>query len=588
MFGLFALLTVKLMAAGIVSFAIIETYMIAKGNVGQAIGNLIANGIYFFLVYGITYCVLPAISLSSIIGYNLLNLSIMLLIQGGILSIGNYDNSEVNSIVMIGGISTFGLAIVVGTIFGIVSLGDAKAVANNAPVYTHETIKDAPMPEISQGKSEMPVVNTTDTAKTQMKNSLGDIANSNVYSLDHIRAQIYQGKLNYVAPLDFDDFFKYVTYKKIPGYFIVDATNKNASPKFVKKDMYYTPAAYFGKDAGRNIYAYTANSGYIMMSNDPQLEIDDKGEPYYVSTLTKRYGVTSRTDYKDKAVATINAKTGKVNFYTNLNKKPSWLDIAVDPTTAADQVSSWGRERNGWANANMPWGSQSGVMVADENVGTEGDNNELIPMKYHNNIFYLETMTSAKSNQTSVLGYMYTDASTGKSYYYKENSTAMTPTRANKLAEDLMKQTGWNATMPLLYKIDGKPTWVVSMLDSSDAFRNYVYLLASGNGTQSTVAKGDDADSTLENYRNLFTTATATSSDKAKTTNVTGTVSRTVLSGNTLSFLMKDSNIIYSVSVKDYPLAQFIQSGDTVSFRAKVYGNVGTVSTSINNQQLKN
>lgn len=28
------------------------------------------------------------------------------------------------------------------------------------------------------------------------------------------------------------------TYKKIPGYFIVDATNKNASTKFVKKDMY--------------------------------------------------------------------------------------------------------------------------------------------------------------------------------------------------------------------------------------------------------------------------------------------------------------------------------------------------------------
>lgn len=586
MFGLFALLTFKITFLGILSFIGIEAYIIiVQRNIMQALINLLINIVYFLIVYSIIYLTLPAFSLANTIGFNILNLGMLLLIESAFLYLSNNDFVKIPYFSMY---VAFGLAILVGIVFAFVGIRDAKAVANNVPISTQSTIKNAPMPEIKSNKSEMPVVNTTDTATVQMKNSLGDIANSNVYSLDHIRAQIYHGKLNYVAPLDFDNFFKYTTYKKIPGYFIVDATNKNASPKFVKKNMYYTPSSYFNKDASRNIYAYTANSGYIMMNNSPQLEIDDKGEPYYVSTLTKRYGITSRTDYKDKAVATINARTGKINFYTNLKNKPSWLDIAVDPTTAAAQVSSWGRERNGWFNANVAWGSQTGVMVADEGVGTEGNNDELIPMQYHNKIFYLETMTSAKSSQTSVLGYVYTDASTGKSYYYKENSTAMTPNRAARLSTDLMKQTGWNATMPLLYKIDGKPTWVVSMLDSSAAFRNYVYVLASGNGTQNTIAKGSDANSTLKNYRSLFTTKTASSSNKSTLKNVTGTVERTSLSQNFVSFLLKGDRIIYKVNIDEYPLGQFIQPGDQVSFKVELFTDTGYVDSKINNQQLQN
>lgn len=113
-------------------------------------------------------------------------------------------------------------------------------------------------------------------------------------------------------------------------------------------------------------------------------------------------------------------------------------------------------------------------------------------------------------------------------------------------------------------------------------------MLASGNGTQNTIAKGSDANSTLKNYRSLFTTKTASSSNKSTFKNVTGTVERTSLSQNFVSFLLKGDSIIYKVNIDEYPLGQFVQPGDQVSFKVELFTDTGYVDSKINNQQLQN
>ncbi|WP_155828667.1 hypothetical protein [Schleiferilactobacillus shenzhenensis] len=603
----FLLITLRFCALGVAATLVGLVWLLVEKRGKRARYDLISSLTLLIVAYAWFYFALPEPSLATTIMANLVSFVIACLLQA--IFLGVMNTTEFTKLVSGGkpngaqrvvvgesrpsklfarGIGWgIGLGVIAMLVFSVMNVVDAKRVALNAPVQSYSSTAQAPLPEITSSTKQVPVVNTPATVLTQVNNSLSNIPNANVYSVDHVRAQIYRNKLVYAAPLDFDgSFWRYLRYKQVDGYFLTDATSKSADPEFVKKAMRYTPAAYFSRDAERLMYAATANSGYVLMNNAPQLEIDDSGNPYYVSTLVKRYGVTNRQDFRHKGVVSLNAVTGALHFYKDLKDKPKWLDVAVDPTTASGQIGAWGRERNGWWNANGFGGARQGVMVAVTKAGTEGDDEDVTPMLYKGQIYYQQSLTSAKSAQTSVMGYAFTDAGTGKSYYYKENADAMTPDRAQQLAKDMMKQTGWKPKMPMLYRIAGKPTWVVSMLDTSNAFRSYVYLLASGNGTQNTVATGSDAETTLAKYLALFGDSSATTASGGKKEKVQGTVFRTSIADDTLYLMLNDKKVVYTVNIKTYPFARFIQPGDTVSFTARVSGTEGLVTTKVADDKL--
>ncbi|WP_155287525.1 hypothetical protein [Lacticaseibacillus zhaodongensis] len=612
MFVLFLGITLRFTLLAIIVALLGCWQLLRQGKHKRVRMDLLLNVLLFIVATMWIYVVLPEPSIATTVLGNLGTLTISALIQALLTSKFKLPNVALNfgklggkhdgqtkaktdvtpgqhrrlSFAAITGWS-LALFVIAMVVFAVAGMTDAKKIASSAPVVTHNSTSNAPLPVVDAKSQQVPVVNTPATVLTQINNSLSNIPNANVYEVKHVRAQVYRRKMVYVAPLDFDgSFLRYMRYRKVDGYFMTDATSKTARPHFVKRALRYTPQAYFGKDARRLMYAHTAQSSYVLMSNAPQLEVDDKGTPYYVSTLVKRYGMTNRQDFRDKAVVTLNAETGTVHFYKRLAAKPKWLDVAVDPNTAGAQVNSWGTERNGWWNANGIGGGQQGVMVAVGGAGTEGEDNELTPVLYKGQIYYQQSLTSAKSSQTSVMGFIFTDAASGKSYYYREEKDAMTPDRAQRLAKDMMKQTGWKPKMPLLYRIDGRPTWIVSMLDSSDAFRSYVYMLASGNGTSSTVATGDDAQSALSKYRTLFGGGLNASATNGKKKHVSGTILRTSRAGDTMSFLLAAGQTVYSISVKEYPLAQFIREGDSVSFTARVSGQNATVVSPIKDAQL--
>ncbi len=606
MVGLFAEITLRFTAAGALIFVLGIVGLLVAKHQRRALWNFVTFILLALLCYGWVYIALPEPSLSAVVISNLVSLVLAALIQAGFVANTKLPKVKLQKgkvkltrrdvtpdlklkSGMYGKAAGLGIGLLVLAIalFSILSVADAKKVANLAPVSSSASTTNAPMPVVSAKNKEVPVVNTPATVLTQINNSLSNIPNANVYDVSHVRVQILNHKMTYIAPIDFDgSFFRFMRYKKVDGYFKVDATSKTAQPKFVKRSMYYTPAAFFSKDVRRLMYAHTALGSYVLMDNTPQLEVDEQGTPYYVATLVHRYGVTNRQDFRKKAIVTVNAETGATKVYTNLNNKPKWLDVALDPSTAATQVDAWARERNGWWNANGMGGARNGVMVAVTGSGTEGENDEVTPVQYGNKIYYLESLTSARSSQTSVMGYAFTDAATGKSYYYRETKDAMTPDRAQKLAKDLMKQTGWQPKMPMLYRIDGHPTWVVSMLDSSHAFRSYVYLLASGNGTQDTVASGSDATDTLTTYRALFGTTTASSSSAGKLRQASGETLRVSRSGDSISFMLKGKQTVYTVSAKTDIYAPFLQVGDHVKFQARVNDLSGTVVGKVTNESL--
>lgn len=565
--------------------------------------HVVVQILLFLLALFFIYFANPDQTWKVVIEFNLLSLAISAALHGVILTFSNSiihrDGSNRRDVsqpgfkiagkfltITVGSLVALGVMILV-----IMAAGYAttKAVARITNVTETATTKNAPMPVINSQSKEVPVVNSYKTVRNQMQNSLSNVPDSNVYSLNHARVQFYHGKLVYISPLDFDgSFFRYNHYKKVPGYFIVDATSKNAKPKFIRKSMRYTPSAYFGHDASRKIYASIVGRGLVISGSAPQLEINESGHPYYVQTLYKQYGLSNRKDYRKIYVAVLDSVTGKVNVYKQ-GTEPKWIDVTFDPNIASDKVYSYAAERNGWWNAHGFGGSRLGVMKSVEGVGTEGHDDVFTPIAYKHNIYYFTSMTSNNKKQTSVLGYMYVNAKTGKTYYYREEADAMTPNRADSLAENRMKQTQWKANMPLLYRIDGKPTWVVSMIDDNGAFMSYVYLLANGNGTQDTVAVGTDAKSTLQKYRNLFNAdlGTASSSYSGKKQKFSGTVKRVVKVNNSeIAFLMNGNENVFYASIKDYPRNMFIQSGDEISFTGYKDGNTVVVVKDISNKSL--
>lgn len=481
------------------------------------------------------------------------------------------------------------LVMILGSIAGVVTQMNPKPSVNSIKTEMNDSTKGAPMPVIKKS-AETPVVNAPQTVSTDMNNSLNSFKNSNVYDLNHMRVQMYKGKMVYVAPVEFSGgFWRYIHYQKVPGYFMTNATDKNADPKFVAKPMRYTPSAYFNRDADRRINAYSM--GYTMVGDTSQLEVDNNGTPYYVRTLAKPISYFNRNyDFKHYKVAVLNTVTGKVNVYSP-NKVPKFVDVAATPELVSKEVTMFGKYRHGFWNATS-FGGHNDVMQPTT-AGTEGGN-KLTPYAYKGRIYYFTGMTSVNSHQSSILGYAFVDARTNTLHYYREHGNVMTPERAISYAQQDINPQNYKGELPLLYRINGDPTWVVSMLDrDNNSFMKYVYLLADGNNQSGTYAVGDDARSTLQIFEQRVGVKTGvTKMPKVTGKTISGTVERVVRPDDKqILFILKGDSHVYKLdtTAKNFqPIAQFIQSGDKVSFKATATNKSQLATANVGLDTFKN
>nr|WP_225352005.1 hypothetical protein [Secundilactobacillus similis] len=165
------------------------------------------------------------------------------------------------------------------------------------------------------------------------------------------------------------------------------------------------------------------------------------------------------------------------------------------------------------------------------------------------------------------------DARTNTLHYYREHGNVMTPERAISYAQQDINPQNYKGTLPLLYRINGDPTWVVSMLDrDNNSFMKYVYLLADGNNQSGSYAVGDDARSTLALFEQRVGGKTATAAPKVTGKTISGTVERVVKPDDKqILFILKGDSHVYRMDTtsKDFqPIFQFVQAGDKVSFKA--------------------
>lgn len=443
-------------------------------------------------------------------------------------------------------------------------------------VYKSIPAKTKAKAEVLTSTKETPIAIAPETAKRKMLQKFSVIPNSNMFTLDGITAQVVNGNYVYVATVEFNGFWKWLKLGQIPGYFMISATDINAQPEFVTKEFSYTPSAFFSKDAGRKIYA--AFPGYAS-TGKINLEIDEKGDPYYVQTLYKEYGVTGLMHYNEFKTAVLNATTGAVKIY-DAKDAPEFVDAPITSAAANSMNEYFGLYSQGWWNQTA-FGAKKNVKVPTDNgIYASG---QLTPMMGKDGqISYFTDFTSGDDDQDSALGYSLINARTGQLTYYRDTKVGiMDSDGAISIAAKIYPEKKWKASMPVLYNIDGVPTWIVSLMDSKGIFKKYVYINAVDNDI---VVDADAAQTALDAYRIELATkgSNNTSSAAATLLEYSGEVSRVVViptsDQTTVTFLLKGQKTIYSINTNNSPYAIFIKEGDTVTFKAALTADAAAAS----------
>lgn len=543
-----------------------------KSLIFLTIGELVLLG-------GFLYAALPSKNLSSILWYNLWGTFVACLLAAFVLGLGQgvekarerfAPNTTRKQAVPVTG----GKLGNVGKIFGgictlmvlLFLVSKISSITAIDEVYDSLPLKTEEKAEVLTSTKETPIAIAPDMAKRKMLQKFSVIPNSNMFTLDGITAQTIDGEYVYVATVEYTGFFKWLKLGEVPGYFKISATDINAQPEFVKEPLIYTPSAYFGKDAARWIYA--AFPGYASYGKI-NLEIDEEGIPHYVQTLYKEYGVSGLMHYDEFKTAVLNAQTGDVKLYDNA-KAPAFVDAPLTSAAANSMNEFFGRYSQGWWNQFI-FGAKKDVKIPTDNgIYASG---QITPMlSKDGQLNYFTDFTSGDDDQDSALGYSLIDARTGQITYYRDPEVGiMDSDGAISIASKIYPEKKWQAEMPVLYNIDGVPTWIVSLMDTKGIFKEYVYINAVDNDI---VVDAENAQSALDAYRIELATKGSNnqSSGASELTEKTGTVERVVIlpgsNATVISFLLAKDSTVYSVNSNNSPFAIFMKEGDQVTFKA--------------------
>lgn len=471
-------------------------------------------------------------------------------------------------------IGTIAVVAIVVSLIGEIHSG--LSVKSSVDSINSEVAKSTEAPTFKKG--ETPVAISPKTILNKVRKSISDVPRNYYYQIDsNLQAQYYKGKPVYIIPIEYQGFFASRKANYIPGYFMIDATSVDSSPKFIAKRMNYSNSSYFGNDVSRVIYRHYPE-WLVADDSEPQLEIDDNGTPYWVETVYKPEAFSHRVDYSKLRVVTVNATTGDTNIY-RLNKTPKFVDEGITSDVAVEMNEIYGKYQNGF------WNAHFGKTNLKEPTNNGPDDGVTSVFNKNGTISYFVDFTTSSSSADSAVGYSMINAKTGKFTYYK-TSGIMDSNGATKNADQNYRAQKWNAKMPVLYNVDGHPTWVMSILDSTGSMRGYYYLDASD---QSVYGTGANAELAVDSYRQALIDGGGSvgNSSITKVSKVSGIVDRmlVVSNSNKVLFSLKDSDIIYTINTDDYPKAQLLSVGDSVEFSATVVdgSSVGNISSFTNN-----
>ena len=372
---------------------------------------------------------------------------------------------------------------------------------HNAYLASHlVNVTVAPSDQLLASSTDNMVIVSPDIATTKASQAMATgIAGQRNYStylqLGPATLQYVDSRMWYVFPLEFDGAGnKARLHGIVPGYIMVSAEDPNAVP-VEHYDGGYSMTVSLGGGQGSepDRWAYSHGySGYLL--DDPTLEINDQGLPFYTVTLLRpRVGWTFGAPV---GVLVINAHTGQINRYA-LGEVPYWVDRVYSQQMAMT-IANWygeysqaGFQGIGSSNANRFRVSGEPVMVYT------GASHPVWRM-----------LLTSYNNDNSVSEIVEMNAATGAMRIYTpqlpmsiEAPVIQAFDNASGVGATLVKADHYQAVDLTLHVIYGHLTWMATYepQGSNPSFVGIGFIYAY-EATANNVVFGSSKSAALQNY----------------------------------------------------------------------------------------
>ena len=356
----------------------------------------------------------------------------------------------------------------------------------------------------------------------------------------------YQGRPVRIATLEYADLVKWLTNRSegLPAYLLIDMVTQNVELVRLEEGIKYTTAEHFG----RNLYRHLRFHYPAYMFDDPVMEIDEEGTPYWICPrIVKTIGLFGGRDVQGAVM--VNAVTGESEY---LEEVPAWVDNLYSADLVIEQYDYYGMYHNGFLNS--IFGQK------DVTVTTDGYNY----IALGDDVYVYTGITSTGGDQSNI-GFILSNQRTKETTYYA--GAGATEYSAMDSAEGELQNLRYEATFPLLLNVGGEPTYFMAMKDAAQLVKKYAMV----NVRQyQIVATGDTVAECEKNYLAMMKqSGVGGEGNLFGEESVTGTVAEirsAVMDGNTVYFIrLEGGAVYYTISASDSPETVILNPGDRVT-----------------------
>jgi len=367
-----------------------------------------------------------------------------------------------------------------------------------------------------------------------------------------------QGKLVWVAPLEFQGLVQWLSRRTSPGVIIVSAEDPDAQPELRQRaPMRYIPSALFNDNLYRHVYM-TYGTEQIL---ETTLQLDDAGDPQYLCTLGRP--TIGWSGQKVTGVVIVDPATGAMRRIdrSDFASLPSWVS-RVYPSDLALQYNEWfGEFVHGLWN----------YLLVKRDVHVPA-RDEVFGLLAGSRFVWFVDHTSPASDQ-SMTGFTYMDTVTGAVTYYTSSGGEFNSTGAEAAvaSNPIVRQGKLFPTQPLLYDVFNQNTWVVPLVAETGKYQTVSLVQAKNGhvivGSSSSPKPQDDA---FAQYATFLGVAGAPQAPVLSASLTSGGTIDRIAAGpdGTVYFTLRGSPQMYALDSHDDPSALLVRPGDAVRLHA--------------------
>ena len=368
----------------------------------------------------------------------------------------------------------------------------------------------------------------------------------------------YRGRPVRVTSLAYGDIIKWFNNRRngLPAYIVIDMVTREAEVVRLGDGMKYTTAEHFG----RNLYRYLRFHYPTMMFDEPVLELDENGVPWWVcSRIVKTIGLFGGIDVRGAVL--VNAVTGEHEY---VEEVPSWVDRLYSANIIIQQYDYYGRYHNGFLNSVL---GQREVTVT-----TEGYNYIAID----DDVYMYTGVTSVTSDESNI-GFILSNQRTKETHFYSvagaEEFSAMDS------AQSQIQQMRYTATFPLLLNIANQPTYFMALKGGDGLVKMYAMVNVQQYDIVSTGATVADCEGS---YRYTLasrgiideTLASPEPVDEYEGAGVITDIRASVIGGNTHYYVkLSDVPGYLDFDAAAVPTAVLLNVGERIRYRCEAFAD---------------